>query len=222
MANQKTIFDFDFIFKVLKKSYDNNITPAVTLISYLEKNPFHVLFSTLLSLRTKDQVTLESSKRLFARANNVDELLELPEEEIAKIIYPAGFYKTKAMRIKQIAKILKEKYQGGVPDTLEELVALPGVGRKTANLVLALGFEKNAICVDTHVHRISNRLGWVKTKNPDQTEVALQELIPLKYWQVINDCLVSYGQIMCKPISPLCSKCELNKICQRNGVERSR
>ncbi len=220
--SKENIYNFPFIFKELKIAYHKQEAPAVTLISNLKKTPYHVLVSTIISLRTKDQVTLQAAHRLFAKAQSIDEILKLSEPEIAKIIYPAGFYKTKAGRLKEMARIIRDQYHGKVPDTIGALLKLPGVGRKTANLVLALGFQKDAICVDTHVHRISNRLGWVKTKTPEETEFALYGLLPKKFWKDINDYLVSYGQITCKPISPFCSKCTLNDICPKNNVIKSR
>jgi endonuclease-3 len=216
------IFDFPEINNILNEAYKKNNAPSVTLISTLKKTPYHILISTLISLRTKDQVTLEASMRLFEKANSIEELHKLSEEEIAKLIYPCGFYKTKATRMKEICKIIIENNNGNIPDEIDELIKLPGVGRKTANLVVILGFNKPGICVDTHVHRISNRIGWVQTKTPEETEFALRKLLPLEYWRTINDYLVSYGQTVCTPMSPHCSVCKLNNICQRNGVDKSR
>jgi endonuclease-3 len=149
-------------------------------------------------------------------------VFSLPQEEIERLMYPAGFYKTKALRLREIAAILKEKYGGRVPDNLEELLALPGVGRKTANLVLIEAFDKDGICVDTHVHRINNRAGWLISKTPDETEMILRRILPKQYWKPINALLVLYGQRVCKPLSPLCSKCVIAAHCIQNGVERSR
>ena len=216
------IFDFPEINNILNEAYNKNNAPSVTLISTLKKTPYHILISTLISLRTKDQVTLEASMRLFEKANSIEELHKLSEEEIAKLIYPRGFYKTKATRMKEICKIIIENNNGNIPDEIDELIKLPGVGRKTANLVVILGFNKPGICVDTHVHRISNRIGWVQTKTPEETEFALRKLLPLEYWRTINDYLVSYGQTVCTPMSPHCSICKLNNICQKNGVDKSR
>ena len=218
----KDIFDFPEINNILNEAYNKNNAPSVTLISTLKKTPYHILISTLISLRTKDQVTLEASMRLFEKADSIEELDKLSEDEIAKLIYPCGFYKTKATRMKEICKIIIENNNGNIPDEIDELIKLPGVGRKTANLVVILGFNKPGICVDTHVHRISNRIGWVQTKTPEETEFALRKLLPLEYWRTINDYLVSYGQTVCTPMSPHCSVCKLNNICQRNGVDKSR
>ena len=216
------IFDFPEINNILNEAYNKNNAPSVTLISTLKKTPYHILISTLISLRTKDQVTLETSMRLFEKADSIEELDKLSEDEIAKLIYPCGFYQTKATRMKEICKIIIANNNGNIPDEIDELIKLPGVGRKTANLVVILGFNKPGICVDTHVHRISNRIGWVQTKTPEETEFALRKLLPLPYWRTINDYLVSYGQTVCTPMSPHCSVCKLNNICQRNGVDKSR
>jgi endonuclease-3 len=216
------IKNLKFIINALEKSYYETEAPSVTLIANVKKNPFHVLVSTMISLRTKDEVTLKSSQRLFAVVNSFKEMRNIGIKELEQLIYPAGFYKTKAKRLKEIADIIITKYDGKIPDDMEKLLELPGVGRKTANLVLILGFNKPGICVDTHVHRISNRLGWVKTKTPDKTEFALRELLPTKYWRVLNDYLVSYGQTVCRPISPFCSTCRLNKICPKIDVGKSR
>lgn len=218
----KDIFDFPEINNILNEAYKKNNAPSVTLISSIKKTPYHVLISTLISLRTKDQVTLEASMRLFEKADSIEELHKLSEEEIAKLIYPCGFYKTKAARMKEICKIIIENNNANIPDEIDDLIKLPGVGRKTANLVVILGFNKPGICVDTHVHRISNRIGWVKTKTPEETEFSLRKLLPLEYWRTINDYFVSYGQTVCTPMSPHCSICKLNNICQKNGVEKNR
>ena len=217
-----SIFDFKEVNSILNEAYKKNNAPSVTLISALKKTPYHILISTLISLRTKDQVTLEASMRLFEKADSIEELAKLSENEIAQLIYPCGFYKTKAARMIEICKILLTTNCGNIPDEIDELVKLPGVGRKTANLVVILGFNKPGICVDTHVHRISNRIGWVKTKTPEETEFALRKLLPAEYWRTINDYFVSYGQTICTPISPHCSVCKLNTVCHKNNVEKSR
>lgn len=196
-------------------------TPAVTQIS-LRQDPYQVLISTLLSLRTKDEVTLTASERLFCLAKTPQEMLKLKEREIARTIYPVGFYRTKAKRILEISKTLLEKYEGKVPNRLDELLQLKGVGRKTANLVLTLGFRKLGICVDTHVHRISNRLGLVKTKTAEKTEFALRKILPKKYWIPYNDLLVAFGQTLCRPVSPWCSRCPIEKDCEKVGVTTRR
>jgi endonuclease-3 len=192
--------------------------PSVSSIARARVDPFRVLISTMISLRTKDEVTLAASRRLFAEASTPKAMTGLTETRIAELIYPAGFYRTKAHNIRTVCGAILDEHGGTVPNTLEELIAFPGVGRKTANLVLSLGFGKNAICVDTHVHRISNRLGWVATKTPEQTEFALMEILPVDHWIVINELLVSYGQRICTPISPFCSRCTLAEECPRTGV----
>lgn len=185
-------------------------------------SPFEVLVSTVISLRTKDEVTMAASERLFKIAPDPATLAKTNVRSIEKAIYPAGFYKTKARDLKNIAKELLAKYDSRVPDTIEQLLEFKGVGRKTANLVITLGYGKLGICVDTHVHRISNRLGWVETKAPDDTEFALMDVLPKKYWIGINELMVSFGQQVCKPISPHCSTCTINKSCPRIGVTKFR
>ncbi len=212
----------DEIVRILKKELKKYGVPVVTKVAREKKSPYRILISTLLSLRTKDETTFEASKRLFVKADTPQKMLSLSKEEIEKLIYPVGFYHRKAEQILKISEILIEKFGGKVPDTLEELLELPGVGRKTANLVLNEGFGKLGICVDTHVHRISNRLGLVKTKNPTETEFALQKVLPKKHWIIFNTLLVTLGQNICTPISPKCSECPLNKICPKTGVVKHR
>ena len=197
---------------------------VTTLVAEQEssRSPYRLLVACIISLRTKDEVTSADSSRLFALADNVDLLADLEEDRIAQAIYPAGFYNTKARQLRQIAAILRDDFGGEVPATEADLLALPGVGRKTANLVLGLGFGKPAICVDTHVHRISNRLGLVRTKTPEQTERALTGVLPRDLWIPINDLLVTFGQNRCHPISPRCASCVLADLCPRIGVTRSR
>ena len=219
MFNSKNI---PKIIEILKEEYKRFREPIVTQIANIKRDPFQVLISTIISLRTKDEVTREASLRLFAVADDVRALVELPVSEIERLIYPAGFYKRKAINIIEICETLIEKYDGRVPDEIDELLKMKGVGRKTANLVVTLGYEKLGICVDTHVHRISNRFGFVKTKTPEKTEFTLRETLDKKYWIIYNDLLVSYGQNLCKPISPLCSKCKISKFCERVGVTISR
>jgi endonuclease-3 len=197
-------------------------TPAVTIVSQREGNPFKVLISCILSLRTQDKVTGEASSRLFAFADTPEKILELSSEMLEKTIYPVGFYRNKAAHIKEICKVLMEKYDGKVPDTIDELLNFKGVGRKTANLVVTLGYSKPGICVDTHVHRICNRWNYVSTKTPEQTEFALRKKLPKEYWLVINDLLVTFGQNQCTPVSPRCSTCPLYHLCERVGVGKSR
>ena len=196
--------------------------PVVTQISESRRDPFQVLVATILSLRTKDEVTHPASHRLLARAGTPSELLALPESNIRKLIYPVGFYKSKARVLRDIARDLLERFDGRVPDNVEDLLSFRGVGRKTANLVVTLGYGKPGICVDTHVHRISNRLGYVSTRTPEETEFALREKLPLQYWIPYNDVLVTYGQNVCKPLSPYCSRCTVAPYCLKAGVARHR
>jgi endonuclease-3 len=186
------------------------------------RQPFAVLVSTMISLRTKDEVTAAASSRLLQRASTAEALASLPEGRIARLIYPAGFYRTKARHLKQAARLIAAQHGGRVPSSMEELLALPGVGRKAANLVRNLGFGLPGICVDTHVHRITNRLGWVRTRDPAQTERALEAVLPRRYWIPINGLLVAFGQRTCTPQSPWCSRCPIRKHCARIGVTRSR
>ncbi len=219
---EKRVPDIRKIIAILRSEIRNMDIPIVTEISHRSRDPFHVLVSTILSLRTKDEVTREAATRLLGKAGSPEELLRLPEEDIAGLIFPVGFYKTKARTLLQICRDLIDKYEGKVPDDLEELLKLKGVGRKTANLVVTLGFHKPGICVDTHVHRVSNRLGYVKTKTPEQTETALREKLPQEYWIEYNDLLVTWGQNICRPISPFCSRCAVLPYCRQVGVARHR
>ena len=186
------------------------------------RSPFQVLVSCLISLRTKDEVTGEASRRLYALADNPADMLGLTPKEVEEAIFPAGFYRRKAVTILDICRVLVDEHRGKVPDEIDELLKLKGVGRKTANLVVTLGFNKPGICVDTHVHRIPNRWGYVKTKTPDETEKILRKKLPPQYWIEINDLLVTYGQNLCTPVSPFCSRCPIAADCERIGVERSR
>lgn len=215
------LFDIDSIIKIIKRENKKFIEPIVSTISR-DRTPFHVLTSCILSLRTKDRTTREASNRLFAVANNPEEILELSAGDIERLIYPVGFYRIKAKNIKEICQILIDKYNSKVPGEIDELLKLNGVGRKTANLVITLGYKKPGICVDTHVHRITNRWGYVKTRNPHETEFALREKLPGKYWLIINDLLVTYGQNICVPISPKCSICCISNYCKKIGVIRHR
>jgi len=196
--------------------------PIVGVVAKESRDPFCVLIATVLSLRTKDRTTAEASARLFALATTPATMAALPERRIASVIYPVGFYRTKAKAIRAICGQLLDRHGGQVPHTLDELLALPGVGRKTANLVLTVGFGLPGICVDTHVHRISNRWGYVKTKSPDETEMALRAKLPRRYWIIFNDLLVPYGQNLCAPVSPWCSRCRLESMCDRVGVRTHR
>jgi endonuclease-3 len=196
--------------------------PHVTEVATRQRDPFRVLISTVLSLRTKDSTTAGASERLYALADNPADMLLLTPEQIEAAIYPVGFYRIKARNIHDICRILVEQYNGRVPDEIDELLKLPGVGRKTANLVVTMGYGKPGICVDTHVHHITNRWGYVHTKTPEQTEMALRAKLPAMYWIEFNDTLVAFGQNICLPVSPRCSVCPVARFCDRVGVTRSR
>jgi len=185
-------------------------------------DPYRILIGCVISLRTRDEVAYPATERLFQRASTPDAMRRLRAATIARLIYPAGFYRRKAEQIRAISRILLERHRGRVPDTLEELLELPGVGRKTANLVVTLGFDKPGICVDVHVHRIANRMTWVATRHPDETEEALRTVLPRRYWIPINETLVRHGQQTCTPISPKCSVCSVESDCPKTGVQRSR
>lgn len=185
-------------------------------------DPFHVLISCILSLRTQDRTTGSASTRLFRLARDPAAMSRLPAAQIERAIYPVGFYRVKAVRIREISRVLATHYHAQVPDTIDELLKLKGVGRKTANLVITLGFGKPGICVDTHVHRIMNRWGYISTGSPDETESELRKKLPEKYWIPINGLLVSFGQGICKPLSPLCSRCGIARYCEKKGVGKHR
>lgn len=206
--------DIDKIMKELLKVTKSMPMPVVTEIKLVtNRDAYKILISTMLSLRTKDSTTRDASMRLFEKAGNPKDMLKLSEEEIAKLIYPVGFYRVKAKNILEVSKTIIDDYNGKVPDEIDELLKLRGVGRKVANLVVTEAFDKYGICVDTHVHRISNRFGYVSTKKPEQTEFALRKKLPKKYWRIYNDTLVIYGQNLCKPINPLCNQCSVSKYC---------
>ncbi len=210
------------VIRILREEARRWNTPAVGLVAERTRDPFRVLISCILSLRTKDGTTEKATNRLFSLGSSPEEITNLPVKKIEKAIFPVGFYRTKAKTIKRLSKTLISKYNSKVPDDLDELLKLKGVGRKTANLVITLVYGIAGICVDTHVHRIMNRWGYVKTKNPHETEMALRGKLPKKYWIEINNLLVLYGQNICRPISPLCSRCRLFRYCDRVGVIRSR
>ncbi|MCM8796630.1 MAG: endonuclease III [Candidatus Omnitrophica bacterium] len=195
--------------------------PSVTRISF-RRDPYLVLVSSILSLRTKDKVTIEASQKLFSLADNPYAMVELSPGQIKRVIYPVGFYRNKAKVILGVSRRIISEFKGKVPRTLSGLLALKGVGRKTANLVLGMGYHIPAICVDTHVHRISNRLGWVHTRTPEETEEALKKIIPPVKWIELNTIMVSFGQNICLPVSPFCSRCTVNNLCKKSGVRRFR
>jgi len=209
------------IIKLIEKQVKSFNVPWVTVESK-KKDPYRVLISCILSLRTKDKTTAKASNRLFKVADSPGKMIKLSSARIQKLIYPVGFYRNKARAISGMSRKILDDFKGRAPDNLEDLLKLKGVGRKTANLVLGLGYNIPAICVDTHVHRISNRLGWVRTKDPHATEEALQKIIPKYYWIKLNTLLVAFGQNLCVPVSPFCSKCYVNNYCKRIGVNKSR
>ncbi|MBI5492787.1 MAG: endonuclease III [Deltaproteobacteria bacterium] len=213
--------DIPTVIRILKREYKRFRTPYVTEVAGRRKDPFKVLISCIISLRTKDSTTRASSTRLFNIADTPVATAALSPRVIEEAIYPAGFYRTKARTIKNISNELV-KNGSKVPDEIDGLLKLKGVGRKTANLVVTMGFGKPGICVDTHVHRITNRWGFVKTKTPEQTERALKIRLDKRYWIMINDLLVAYGQNVCVPVSPFCSRCGIYKYCERAGVKRQR
>ncbi|MHC9061733.1 endonuclease III domain-containing protein [Nitrospira sp. CMX1] len=209
--------------RIVKREIRRWQEPVVGVVAKeSDHDPFLILLSTLLSLRTKDKTTREAGDRLFALARIPATMLQVPLKKIEQAIYPVGFYRTKAKSIHEICHRLIDHYGGAVPDSIDELVSLPGVGRKTANLVVTIGFGKPGICVDIHVHRISNRWGYIKTKTPEESENALRRKLPKQYWIIYNDLLVPYGQNLCVPVSPFCSQCKLAHLCDRIGVTKSR
>jgi len=211
----------DHIYQTLSKAIKRYEEPVVEKVAQ-GHDPYRVLISTMLSAQTKDSVTEKAQARLFKTAKTPKEILKLSLARLKKLIYPVSFYHTKARHLKELARILMEKHSSKVPKSMDELLALPGVGRKTANLVRILAFNEYGICVDTHVHRISNRLGLVKTKTPTETEFSLYQVLPKKYWKRWNELLVTWGQNVCVPVSPFCSRCAIRQRCAKVGVKKSR
>ena len=205
--------DIDKIVKLLKAAKQPQSEFVKLMDSF--KNPYLVLIACILSLRTNDKTTYPATLRMLELAKTPKEMKNVSVGELAKAIYPVGFYENKAKQIVELSKTIDEELDGVVPDEIEELIKFKGVGRKTANLVLSLGFNKPAICVDVHVHRIFNRLGYINTKTPEETEFALREKLPVKYWIDINTLLVTHGQNICKPIKPKCSECPIEKYCAK-------
>jgi endonuclease-3 len=214
--------DIHAALRILRREVRRWQEPVVGVVAKESRDPFRILTACVLSLRTKDRTTAEASRRLFALASDPLSMLRLPLRVIERAIYPVGFYRTKAKQIRKICRRLLDVYSGRVPDSIEELLTLTGVGRKTANLVVTVGYGKPGICVDIHVHRISNRWGYVRTETPEQTEQALRRKLPARYWITFNDLLVPFGQNICQPVSPWCSRCKLEKYCDRVGVTKSR
>ncbi|GHV59664.1 endonuclease III [Campylobacterota bacterium] len=206
----------------LRGEYPKWNAPVVTLIATHSHDPFLVLISTILSLRTQDRTTARASERLFALAATPYEMRRLSNEAIEKLIFPVGFYRQKAAQITELCERLCSEFHGVVPSDLETLLSFKGVGRKTANLVLSLGFDIPAVCVDTHVHRISNILGFLRTRTPEQSEMAIRAKVPKQHWSEINDLLVAFGQTICKSVSPFCTRCPITDLCEKRGVNVSR
>ncbi len=211
--------EIDKVLKILAKEQGMS-----TMLSRMGEKyePFKVLISTIMSARAKDEVTEVISENLFKKYPTAEKLAKANKKDVIKIIRKIGFFNMKSKNVINASKMLLEKFNGKVPKTMEQLIELPGVGRKVANCVLVYAFKQDAIPVDTHVHRISNRLGWVKTKTPEETEQALIKLVPQKHWQILNDTLVAHGKTICVPISPFCSKCPVHNYCKRKGVEKHR
>lgn len=209
--------DISQFLEILKKEVSEYQVPVVDLIAVQTRSPFKVLVATILSARTKDEVTAKASERLFKLAPDADHLATLSETKIRELIFPVGFYKSKAGYLSKLPQALNA-FDGQVPDAIDDLVTLPGVGRKTANLVRAVAFDKDAICVDTHVHRIMNIWGYVKTRNPLETEKTLRKKLPKSHWKEVNGILVAFGQGTCRPIGPHCHRCVLTSLCPKKGV----
>lgn len=213
------------IFSLLKRKLKNYKSPVLSKKKWnlVKQTPFTSLISCILSLRTKDEITEQASIRLLRDYGTPEKIIELSEEKIQSLIYPVGFYKTKSKRIKEISKTIIERYSGKVPNDFDELMKLKGVGRKTANIVMVYGHKRHGyLPIDTHCHRIPNRLGWIKTKTPEETELELKKILPIKYWDDFNDMFVQFGQTICLPISPFCSKCPIERYCRRISVKKNR
>ena len=219
MTSEKTM---RAILETLKKHRDSFVTPALTEIGNLTKDPFQVLISCILSLRTKDVVTATASKRLYAVAHTPQAIAALSVRALEKLIYPVGFYKRKAKQIKAIACVIHTQYHNRVPNTMDELLTFNGVGRKTANIVLVHGFHKEGLPIDTHCFRIPQRWGWITAKTPEEAEAKLRSSLPKRYWGDFNNLVVQFGQNICTPVSPYCSRCPVERYCHKVGVTRQR
>lgn len=205
--------DIPAVNRILKKEYSRHDSPVVEFVHAQTNDPFKVLISTILSARTKDQTTTEVVGRLFRKVKKADDLKKVTLKELEKLIFPVGFFRVKAKHLKQLPAVLEKEFNGNIPEDIDGLCRLPGVGRKTANLVVTVAFDKYGICVDVHVHRICNRLGLIKTKTPLESEMKLREILPKRYWKTWNSQLVSYGQRTCTPINPKCDICKIRKYC---------
>ena len=205
--------EIESVYKVLADEFKIHRTPVVDLIEIQTKDPFKVLVTTILSARTKDETTAAAAKRLFEHVTNPQDFNKLSESELQKIIFPVGFYRDKARHLKKLPDALQKHFGGKIPQDVDELTKLPGVGRKTANLVAAVAFKKPAVCVDVHVHRIFNRLGYLKTNTPFETEMELRRIFPKKFWTTFNSYFVSFGQHTCLPVKPKCGECKVRGYC---------
>jgi len=214
------IADIPQVFRILGEEYLKHRAPVAELMKARTNDPFHILVATILSSRTRDETTAKVCEKLFAKMKKPADLAKLSVRELERIINPIGFFHTKAKMLNRLVPVLNEQFNGKIPADIEKLCELPGVGRKTANLVVAVAFNKPAICVDVHVHRICNRLGLLKTASPFETEMKLREILPVKYWIKWNGYLVSYGQTLCKPVNPACGRCRISKWCDRVGVKK--
>ena len=210
------------VMRILKREYEKKQMPVVELIQARTNDPFQILVATILSARTLDQTTAAACRTLFRVVRTLDDLRRVPRARLERLIYPVGFYRTKARMLKRLPEVVAHLFGGVIPGTVEELVRLPGVGRKTANLVVAVAFNKPAICVDVHVHRISNRWGLIRTRTPLETEMVLRRRLPVKYWTVFNSYLVSFGQSVCRPVRPQCNACPIYAYCARMGVAQQK
>ena len=210
------------VMRLLKREYERGQAPIVELIQARTLDPFQVLVATILSARTLDQTTAVVCRRLFSQVRSLADLATIPQGQLEKLLYPVGFYRMKARHLKKLPAAVESLFDGVIPATVEELIKLPGVGRKTANLVVAVAFDKPAICVDVHVHRITNRWDLVATRTPLETEMALRGTLPLRYWRQFNTQVVAFGQSVCRPLRPHCSRCVLRPYCRRVGVVDSR
>lgn len=217
-----TLDDLPCATRLLRRHYAQHRAPVVDLISAKGRDPFKILVATILSARTRDATTAEVCSRLFPRVGSIASLKRISQPDLESLIFPIGFYKTKARHLKALPEALEREFDGRIPDTIEALCRLPGVGRKTANLVVVQAFDKPGLCVDVHVHRISNRFGLIRTRTPLETEMTLRKILPERYWKAWNSHLVAFGQTMCLPVRPLCGACPLRSRCDRVGVTRSR
>lgn len=213
--------DYPKIYNILIKHVDDYHVPVIDLMKTQGADPFRILIGTILSARTKDETTSKVGEKLFKKIKNFEDIRKIKQSDLEKLVYPVGFYKTKAANLKKLGLIMLNQ-KDIIPKKIEDLIKLPGVGRKTANLVVNIAFDDYGICVDTHVHRIMNRFGYIKTKNPFETEIKLREILPKKYWKGTNRILVAFGQNLCTPISPHCSQCPVVNYCNRVEVIKSR